>query len=322
MLIIGIQGKQLTETERAWIAAPQVSGVILFTRNFASREQVTELVDDMRLLRPAEFLVCVDQEGGPVQRFRDGLTRLPALARIGQAYDRNPQIGIALAEEHAWVMASEMRALDVDLSFAPVLDLRRGNRCIGERALHADPIAVSELGLAYVRGMRLAGMAATIKHFPGHGSVLEDTHVERVIDARTLEELRQGDLVPFVDALAGGAEAVMLGHVQYPAVDAKIASRGGLKSGKTRRQNKVARMLEMPTVPADLKTRPKLAGGSHDYDWRCPYCRRMNSIKRPGLRRLRQDARKRPDDSPCPAGAPKNIRSGVTCEDSSCTRDN
>lgn len=223
MLIIGIQGKQLTETERAWIAAPQVSGVILFTRNFASREQVTELVDDMRLLRPAEFLVCVDQEGGPVQRFRDGLTRLPALARIGQAYDRNPQIGIALAEEHAWVMASEMRALDVDLSFAPVLDLRRGNRCIGERALHADPIAVSELGLAYVRGMRLAGMAATIKHFPGHGSVLEDTHVERVIDARTLEELRQGDLVPFVDALAGGAEAVMLGHVQYPAVDAQPA---------------------------------------------------------------------------------------------------
>lgn len=220
MLIIGIGGKQILPMERDWIAAPVVSGVILFTRNFASREQVTELIAEIRALRPDPFLLCVDQEGGPVQRFRNGFTRLPALARIGEHYQRDPESAVALAEEHAWLMASEMRALDIDLSFAPVLDLARGNRIIGERAFSADPAIVSALGLAYVRSMRLAGMAATIKHFPGHGSVLEDTHVESAVDMRTLDELRANDLVPFADALAAGTEAVMMGHVAYSAVDA------------------------------------------------------------------------------------------------------
>ena len=117
-------------------------------------------------------------------------------------------------------MATEMRALDVDLSFAPVVDLRRGNRAIGERAFHADPAAVSALALAYLRGMRLGGMAATIKHFPGHGSVREDTHLEPAIDRRALDEIRDADMIPFADAIVAGAEAVMMGHVTYPAVDA------------------------------------------------------------------------------------------------------
>jgi beta-N-acetylhexosaminidase len=220
MLIIGIHDKQLLPIERDWIRAPVVSGLILFARNFASREQVTELIADIRSLRPGPFLICVDQEGGPVQRFRKGFTRLPALARIGEIYARDRQRAIALAEEHAWLMASEMRALDIDLSFAPVLDLARGNVIIGERAFAADPATVSALGLAYVRSMRLAGMAATIKHFPGHGSVREDTHVESAVDLRTLDELRRADLIPFADALATGAEAVMMGHVAYPFVDA------------------------------------------------------------------------------------------------------
>jgi beta-N-acetylhexosaminidase len=220
MLIIGIQSTQLQAHERDWIRASAVSGVILFARNFASREQVTGLVAEIRSLRPDPLLLCVDQEGGPVQRFRGGFTRLPALARIGEGYERDPQRAVALAEEHAWLMASEMRALDIDLSFAPVLDLARGNVIIGERAFAADPAIVSALGLAYVRSMRLAGMAATIKHFPGHGSVREDTHVESAVDLRTLAELRASDLIPFADALAAGAEAVMMGHVAYPAVDA------------------------------------------------------------------------------------------------------
>jgi beta-N-acetylhexosaminidase len=223
MLIIGISGKELTDAEREHIAAPEVSGVILFSRNYASREQVTALVDDIRTLRPDPFLLCVDQEGGPVQRFREGVTRLPALSKLGAVYDEDPQRAIALAEEHAWVMASEMRALDVDISFAPVVDLARGNRAIGVRALHADPAVVSALGLAYLRGMRLGGMAATIKHFPGHGSVLEDTHFDNAADPRTLDELRETDLVPFADAIDAGAEAVMLAHVAYPAVDAAPA---------------------------------------------------------------------------------------------------
>jgi beta-N-acetylhexosaminidase len=220
MLVIGIAGKQLGEGERDWIAAPEVSGVILFRRNFESREQVTALIEEIRLLRADDFLICVDQEGGPVQRFQEGFTRLPALARLGEIYDSDPARAVALAEEHAWLMASEMRALDVDLSFAPVIDLKRGNRAIGERAFHTDPQVVSTLGLAYLRGMRLGGMAATLKHFPGHGSVLEDTHFDAAVDTRSLEDLRASDLVAFADAIDAGAEAVMLAHVTYPLVDA------------------------------------------------------------------------------------------------------
>ena len=223
MLIIGIPGKTLTDADRRWLAAPQVSGVILFTRNFESRAQVTDLIDDIRVERGEPFLVCVDQEGGPVQRFRAGFTRLPALARIGELHERDATAAIRAAEEHAWVMASEMRAIGVDLSFAPVVDLARGNRAVGERAFHADPQVASELSQAYLRGMRLAGMAATIKHFPGHGSVAEDTHFERATDPRSLDELRANDLVPFADAVATGAEAVMMAHVTYPAVDPRAA---------------------------------------------------------------------------------------------------
>jgi beta-N-acetylhexosaminidase len=219
MLVIGISGKELAAHERDWIAAPEVSGVILFSRNFASREQVAALIDAIRAVRGDEFLLCVDQEGGPVQRFRDGFTRLPALARLGEIYDADPARAIALAEEHAWVMASEMRALDIDISFAPVVDLKRGNRAIGERAFHDDPRVVAELGQAYLRGMHLGGMAATLKHFPGHGSVLEDTHFDAATDTRSLAELRETDLGTFADGFSVGAEAVMLAHVTYPAVD-------------------------------------------------------------------------------------------------------
>ncbi|HUD43255.1 MAG TPA: beta-N-acetylhexosaminidase [Dokdonella sp.] len=223
MLIIGIPGKTLTSNDRDCLARPEVSGVILFARNFESRMQVAELIEAVRACRPDPFLICVDQEGGPVQRFRDGFTRLPALARIGEIYARDHALAVALAEEHAWLMASEMRAIGVDISFAPVADLARGNRAIGERAFHADPAVVSELLLAYLRGMRIAGMAATLKHFPGHGSVAEDTHFDVAVDPRPLEELLQTDLVPFADAIDAGAEAVMLAHVTYPAVDALAA---------------------------------------------------------------------------------------------------
>jgi beta-N-acetylhexosaminidase len=220
MLIIGIPGTELLAHERKWIEAPIVSGVILFKRNFTSRVQVTELIAQIRALRPHTFLISIDQEGGPVQRFREGFTRLPALARIGEVHDRDAPAAIELAARHAWLMATEMRAIDIDMSYAPVLDLKRGNRVIADRAFHRDPAVVAELGQAYVRSMRLAGMAATIKHFPGHGTVLEDTHIEDATDPRSLEMLRNTDLVPFAEGIAAGAEAVMMGHVAYPAVDA------------------------------------------------------------------------------------------------------
>lgn len=223
MLIVGIEGTRLAEHEHARLLAPEVSGAILFSRNYADREQLQVLVDSIRALRGAAFVICVDHEGGPVQRFREGFTRLPPLKRIGELYHRERDAAVAMAEMHAIVMASELRACDIDLSFAPVVDLARGNRVIGERAFDSDPQVVAELGAAYVRGMRLAGMAATLKHYPGHGSIPEDTHLEAAIDPRPLAAIRDADLVPFVEGIAVGAEAVMVAHVTYPEVDRAAA---------------------------------------------------------------------------------------------------
>ena len=223
MLIIAIGGTELAAVERDWLAHSSVAGVTLFARNFQGRVQVIDLIADIRAASPRQLLVCVDQEGGPVQRFREGFTQLPALAGLGEHYRTEPDAALALAGEHAWLMASEMRAIDVDLSFAPVVDLARGNRAIGVRAFDPDPEIVAALGAAYVRGMRLAGMAATLKHFPGHGSVLEDTHFECAVDARDRELMWAADLLPFREGVAAGAEAVMMAHVAYPAIDAAPA---------------------------------------------------------------------------------------------------
>ena len=223
MLMIGLAGLELSDTERRQLVAPGVAGVLLFARNFASCEQVSALIEAIREVAGEDFLVAVDQEGGPVQRFRDGFTRLPALAKIGAVHDRNPDEAIRLAEEHAWVMASEMRAIGVDFSFAPVVDLARGNAAIGARAFHADPAVAAELGQAYVRGMHLGGMAAVLKHFPGHGSVAVDTHKAAAVDPRPLEQIRREDLHPFAEGIEARVEAVMMAHVVYPAVDAQPA---------------------------------------------------------------------------------------------------
>ena len=218
MLVIGIAGTTLATAEREWLQHPSVGGVILFTRNFASRAQVTDLVAAIRAEAKQPQLLCVDQEGGRVQRFRDGFAALPSLEGFGKQYAHDAAGALALAREHAWLMASEIRALDIDLSFAPVADLGRGNRAIGDRAFSPEPAIVAEFTRAYVAGMHEAGMAATLKHFPGHGSVLEDTHFDSATDPRDLDTLRREDLRPFVAGIAAGAEAMMLAHVTYPAV--------------------------------------------------------------------------------------------------------
>lgn len=223
MLMIGLAGTTLTASEHAWLTSPGVSGVVLFSRNFQSRDQLMALIDAIRGAGGDDMLIAVDQEGGPVQRFREGFTRLPPLSAIGTVYDRDPEDAIRLAEEHAWVMSSELRASGVDFSFAPVVDLARGNAAIGLRAFHADPAITAELAQAYVRGMHLGGMAAVLKHFPGHGSVAVDTHKATAIDPRSLDEIRRDDLVPFVECLAAHAEAVMVAHVIYPEVDPQPA---------------------------------------------------------------------------------------------------
>lgn len=219
MLIIGLAGTELHTDEHAWLTAPGVSGVILFSRNFTSREQVTRLIDAVRDVAGDDFLVCVDQEGGRVQRFRDGFTRLPPLAAIGRYFESDPVEAVNRAEEHAWIMASEMRAIGVDFSFAPVADIDRGSAAIGDRAFHADPMISAELVQAYVRGMHLGGMAAVLKHFPGHGSVKEDTHTSVAIDSRSKDDILRTDLLPFVAGIEARAEAVMAAHVKYTAVD-------------------------------------------------------------------------------------------------------
>jgi beta-N-acetylhexosaminidase len=218
MLVIGVAGTELTAQERDWLQHDACAGVILFARNFASRAQVAELSHAIRAAAPRPQLVCVDQEGGRVQRFREGYSALPPLEGFGRMYANDPVAALELAQEHAWLMASEVRASGVDLSFAPVVDLGRGNRAIGNRAFSEDPRIVAEFTRAYVRGMHSAGMAATLKHFPGHGSVLEDTHFDDAVDDRSLDEIRALDLVPFVAGIEAKADAVMMAHVVYPQV--------------------------------------------------------------------------------------------------------
>ncbi|MEP6633051.1 MAG: beta-N-acetylhexosaminidase [Luteimonas sp.] len=218
MLVIGVAGTELTPQERAWLQHDACAGVILFKRNFASKAQVTDLAAAIRAAAPRPQLLCVDQEGGRVQRFREGYSALPPLESFGRLYAADPVAALELAQEHAWLMASEIRASGIDLSFAPVVDLGRGNLAIGDRAFSDSPQVVAEFARAYVRGMQAAGMAATLKHFPGHGSVREDTHVSDAIDDRSLEVILANDLVPFAAGIDAGADAVMLAHVVYPQV--------------------------------------------------------------------------------------------------------
>lgn len=218
MLVIGIAGTELAAHERDWLQHDACAGVILFARNFASKNQLVELTHAIREAARFPQLICVDQEGGRVQRFREGFSKLPALEGFASLYQRERERALALAREHAWLMASEVRASGVDLSFAPVVDLGRGNRAIGSRAFAAEPEIVAAFTRAYVEGMHDADMAATLKHFPGHGSVLEDTHYDTAIDKRSLEEIRAQDLRPFAVGIEAGADAVMMAHVIYPQV--------------------------------------------------------------------------------------------------------
>ncbi|MEE4639427.1 MAG: beta-N-acetylhexosaminidase [Wenzhouxiangella sp.] len=221
-LIVGIEGLVLDDASRAVLMHPAVGGVILFSRNFDSLAQVSALAAEIRALKSPRLLVTVDQEGGRVQRFRcPELTPLPPLGLLGRWFASRPDRACDLAYRHGRVMAAEMLALNVDLSFAPVLDLDRGSHVIGDRALSAAPAAVTQLARYYIAGMKDAGMAACGKHFPGHGSVEADSHHCVVTDARSRAELAD-DLAPFVD-LADRLAAVMMAHVCYPAVDDRPA---------------------------------------------------------------------------------------------------
>lgn len=217
-VLIGLPGADLGPPEREQLLHPAVGGVVLFTRNFVNREQLERLVAQIRGLREPRLLVSIDQEGGRVQRLRDGFTRLPPLAVLGRLLGEDHGKALDMAYRHGRVMATEMLACGIDLSFAPVLDLDRGSAVIGDRSFSSDPDAVRELGRCYLSGMFDAGMKATGKHFPGHGSVVADSHVDDVIDPRPLEEIAATDLLPF-SGLRDALDAMMIAHVVYPAVD-------------------------------------------------------------------------------------------------------
>lgn len=216
-LMLDIAGTWLTAEDRHLLRQPEVGGLILFARNIETPRQVLELCRSIRALRP-DLLLAVDQEGGRVQRLRRDFVRLPAMREFASRTD-----AVRLAETCGWVMATEVLAVGLDFSFAPVLDLdHQRSAVVGSRAFEGDPQRASELAGAFIRGMRSAGMASTGKHFPGHGWAEADSHVAIPVDQRSLAELRGHDLIPF-QQLAGELDAVMPAHVIYPAVDAQPA---------------------------------------------------------------------------------------------------
>src|SRR5690606_37844490 len=218
-LMIDVQGTALTAEDRELLAHPLVGAVILFTRNFESVEQLVSLAADIRAIRTPPLLVTVDHEGGRVQRFRKGFTELPSMRLIGREYDRDATAGRQLARQCGWLMAAELRAVGIDMSFAPCVDLDYGvSSVIGDRAFHRDPRVVADLAIAYMGGMRQAGMAATAKHFPGHGAVVPDSHVAVAVDRRPLADL-DDDIYPYRRLIDNGLSSVMAAHVTFPEVD-------------------------------------------------------------------------------------------------------
>lgn len=222
-LLVDVEGTSLTADDRRLLADPTVGGALLFTRNYADREQLVELTGQMRAARP-NLLIVADYEGGRVQRFRDGFTPIPRMRALGQAYREDVQAARAAAAELAWLMATELRGVGIDMPLAPVADLDYGvSSVIGSRAFAATPDIVTELAAIFAGALAEAGSAATAKHFPGHGYVAADSHVELPIDERPMTDLEHG-WAPFAALIEQGIASVMMAHVRFTAVDERPAS--------------------------------------------------------------------------------------------------
>ncbi|HFD11691.1 MAG TPA: beta-N-acetylhexosaminidase [Crenotrichaceae bacterium] len=223
--MLDIAGIDLTATEREMLAHPSTGGVILFARNYYSPEQVTFLIDNIRKSRGGPLLIAVDQEGGRVQRFKHGFSLLPPAAEYLSNAQHSEDDGLNAARAAGWLMAAELLSVGIDFSFAPILDIESGiSKVIGDRAFASDKNEVCNFASAFRTGMRSAGMAAVGKHFPGHGSVALDSHLDLPQDPRPLEEIEQHDLVPFRHLIKQGLEGVMTAHILYPDVDDKPAT--------------------------------------------------------------------------------------------------
>lgn len=215
-LMIDMAGTALTDLERDRLCHPQVGGLILFSRNYQSPEQLTALCAEVHALRQPPLPIAIDHEGGRVQRCREGFTRIPAMRKLGELWERDPEEAKAAAKALGFVLAAELRACGVDLSFTPVLDLDWGrSSVIGTRAFHGDPEVVTTLAGALIEGLHAAGMIACGKHFPGHGWVEADSHVAIPVDERDWDAL-QADMIPFRKL---PLDAVMPAHVIYEKLD-------------------------------------------------------------------------------------------------------
>ena len=216
-LMLDIAGTELNQEDIELLQSPQVGGVILFSRNIVSPAQVRTLTDHMRQIRP-DILIAVDQEGGRVQRLKNGFTLLPAMGRFGELYTSQPERAIDLAEKCGWLMATEVLAVGIDFSFAPVLDINDISDVIGDRAFAKNVDDIIPLATAFMKGMKRAGMANTGKHFPGHGSVKADSHVAAAVDLRSYDEIEKNDMQSFIQ-LQPQLDALMPAHVIYENVD-------------------------------------------------------------------------------------------------------
>jgi len=218
--MLDVEGLALSPADRDLLREPAVGGVILFARNYESPAQIADLVAEIRALRRPPLLIAVDHEGGRVQRFRDGFSAIPPMRQLGKAYDSDAAQGAHLARQAGWLIGAELRAVNVDLCFAPCVDLDWGvSEIIGDRAFHAQPEAVCELASEFCRGLRAAGMAAVAKHFPGHGGVIADSHLRLPVDRREYGILLD-DMRPY-ERLAGNGllAGVMMAHIVYRELD-------------------------------------------------------------------------------------------------------
>ena len=223
-VMVDVAGLELTPDDIERLQHPQVGGVILFARNFAAPLQLIQLTHSIREIRKPNLLIAVDHEGGRVQRFRHGFTTIPAMTQLGKLFDRDPAQALAAARGCGFVIGSELQAHGVDFSFAPVLDVDYGeSSVIGDRALHSDPNVIAVLAEALQAGLNAAGMVSVGKHFPGHGFVRADSHLEVPVDDRTMAEIAARDLIPFQRLARSGLGGVMPAHVIYTKVDAKPA---------------------------------------------------------------------------------------------------
>ena len=223
-IITSVSDKELSVNDKELLQNPMIGGVILFSENFINKEQLRSLVHSIKKIKDPELLVFVDQEGGRIQRFRNDFFHLPSHRDLGKIHDQNIQDGMRSAELTGFLMAAELIAQGIDLSFSPVVDINHGiSEVISDRSFHSDPWVVSQMAGSYIKGMARAGMKAVAKHFPGHGAVSADSHTDQPIDTRPIDEIEK-DIKPYVDLIESGLPGIMTAHIIYPSIDRSIST--------------------------------------------------------------------------------------------------